>query len=167
MRARANYWRSLRFHTRNSATSVFPLHPLFFLSLGFPSCSSARSFSSLPWSLAKGHPSFLSSITAALLLIKDTHRHRHTHTKMRTVLCPLSARPLLPPTQRHTNSTWHMDAHLSPPSLSSPSNRDLPWRPLTRSPAISKQACFHSPARRLMVQSGPGSYLGRPEGGSV
>lgn len=54
------------------------------LPLGFPSCSSALSFSSLPWSPAKGHLSFLSSITAALLLIKDTHTHKDAY-------CTLSA----------------------------------------------------------------------------
>lgn len=64
---------SLRFQKINRATSVFLLSPFLPL-LQFSTYSSPISFSSVPWSQAKGQSTFFLSATLLHLLIKDTHR---------------------------------------------------------------------------------------------
>lgn len=108
---------------------------------------------------------FLSSITVTLLLIKDTHRNTHTDAYVYIVARPLSLACCVSQAETHRFGLTHGHTHLPHLLVISVLPRP-PAMPSDTKPEI-KQACFHSPARRLMVHSGPASYLDEPEGGSI
>lgn len=93
---------------------------------------------------------------------RSSFNKRHTH---RDAYCTLSALGS-PAASSHAETHKFYLTHGRTPFASLLVISVCPRPPATPSDTLSKQACFHSAARRLMVQSGPGSYLDRPQGGS-